>query len=305
MKQIDLSLVLCAILAPAFSLSGEAVTTGNTLDQVLLELGKPASSIEINGHKVLFYERGRIEITAGAVVRAELISEEEAQELREQRAVELAQRREELRLLREKRMLEGAAVLERKLDDFAFLNSPATKRLAFWRSFHRSYPEISLPDDYFIAARERELELKEARAEQRLRELAEATARASAEAAAASDRDGYGFSRGYSPYYAVGLPFVSDFKPDHRSRRFHRHTHRTHNEFEATFIPFNGTAGFAFQRENETQPEVRTRSTAVRHTIGNADHLRGTSRSSREPGLRTRHLGRRHPTGKGEFLTRH
>ena len=51
-------------------------------------------------------------------------------------------------------------VRARKLGDESFMNAPAAERVAFWRSFEQTYPDVPLGDEYSQALTEYEMELE-------------------------------------------------------------------------------------------------------------------------------------------------
>jgi hypothetical protein len=286
MKQIGLLMLSGAVLALAPADRAVAVSEGDSLAQVLEELGQPGSYIQWNGNETLYYDRGKVQLAEGAVVEAQLVSAAEAKRQLELGLLESAQRQEELRLLRERRVVEGAAALEALIDDPAFQLLPASSRLARWRAFRKAYPETPFSEDYFIAMRERELELKEEQAARRLRELEAEVAQAEAQATQARNEayDSYQRSRYYSPVYYGGIPVVHSTARRSRSRGHHvdrnDHGHHTQQAVTATFVPFNGTAGYAFQRNLDNRSFQRTStisSRPFRGTSGRTTHSSGTS----------------------------
>ena len=241
----------CLLVARMGPHCAGAVVAGDPVDRVFEELGPPESYIHINGTQVLYYERGKVQVTDEVVVSAELVSAEEAVRLRREREMERLQREEELRVLRERRSREGADVLESMLADPGFMSRPPAQRLSRWRALRRDYPETPMPEDYFVAMREREQELKEVRAAQRIRELEDQVARAEEEASRAR---GGAYTAGY---FGASVPPITYVYPVgyhvdtfHHGRRAERCDHPRPRKppREATFIPYHGTAGYGFQR---------------------------------------------------------
>ena len=144
------------------------VAPGFSADEVVQELGAPEQMIQINDRQIWYYDRGRVDLVEGEVVEAVLVSEEEAIARRERMEWERLEREQAQRELREARLVKGLTIQEEKLGDAGFLAQPAATRLAFWRSFKRSNPEVPLSEDYYAALEEREDELQQREAENRL-----------------------------------------------------------------------------------------------------------------------------------------
>jgi hypothetical protein len=236
------------MIAPLPALS---ISVGDTADEVVSELGPPDRLIQINNSQTMYFERGIVEIADDLVISADLISEAALVKRLEREAVERAIREEELRIQRERRMQEGAEALELKLEDSNFISASAAKRLAYWREFRRKYPEIAMPEDYFVALREREFELREAGLEQRVRDLEARAARAQA-----APPEQYQVSYSSSPYYVSSPVVYSGYanrtcrgygaRRSHYSHRGSRHGY--HHDRGPRVVPYHSTAGYGFQR---------------------------------------------------------
>ena len=236
---------------------GRAAEPLDTIQRVYEQLGAPNGYINIDGSEVLYYDRGHVELTDGIVTSSELLSVEAFTLRREREERERVLRAEELREKRERRFAKGSRDLADRLSDDLFMNSPASKRLAYWREFHRKYPEVTLPEDFMIALREREAEIRVQRSEQRVRELE----RQAEEESSAMVRDERRFNaRTYSPY---PYPYCYVRSPTYvtRNRGHKRHLHRSSGHANRSrFIPFHSIGGYAFQREVPQRSGIRTRS---------------------------------------------
>jgi len=253
MKRADFRLFISIIAgALVIPFSAFSISVGDTAGEVISELGAPDRLIQINHSQTMYFERGIVEILDDLVISADLISEAALVKKQELEAVERAIRLEELRVQREQRMQEGAEMLEQKLEDSKFLSAPAARRLAYWREFRRKYPEIGMPEDYFVALREREFELREAGLERRVRDLEARAARAQSAPPAQ-----YQVSYASSPYY-VSSPVVYSGYGYGRGHRRHRNRathyshggyhHASHYDRSPKFVPYRSTAGYGFQR---------------------------------------------------------
>lgn len=202
MKHIALKSAVVGLCFGALACASLALDAGDSLEQTLSELGKPHGSIHIGETTIYYYDRGRVEIHEGQVISADLISKEvfAAQRIEQERVRQI--REEELRDLKARRFEEGMAVLARKLSDPQFLDSPASRRLAYWRAFQRTYPEVTLPEDYVVALEERDAELRLSRAESRVRQLEQRVADAERRVDDARQRESVSYASYAVPYYA-------------------------------------------------------------------------------------------------------
>lgn len=232
------------------------VGPGVSREVVVRELGQPEQMIRINDRQIWYYERGRVDLEGSVVVNAELVSEEEAVVRRERLERERREREQAERERREARLARGLLIQEEKLGDALFLAEPTAKRLAFWRTFKRNYPEVPLAEDYYAALEERQDELRQRESENRLaaleRKIDEAERRL-AETEAEAQRRADEVRRHSASYYypnqvAVVPVHYDDHHGRHRARRVRVHSG---GHAQVTVKPFKGTAGYAFQRSHE------------------------------------------------------
>jgi len=248
MKTSNMRVVLFILAGSlAMPLAVRSISVGDTAGEVISELGTPDRLIQINTSQTMYFERGIVQIADDLVISADLISEAALLKRQEREAVERAIREEELRIQREQRMQEGAEVLEKKLANSKFISASAARRLAYWREFRSKYPEIGMPEDYFVALREREIELREAGLEQRVRDLEARAARAEPAPA-----PGYEFSYSSSPYSVSSPVIYSGYGYNRGHRRTHDSHHESHHNSHSNrgpiVVPYHSTAGYGFQR---------------------------------------------------------
>jgi len=169
MSLLSLPLVSCECSAEA------AVQHGDTYDMVLELLGQPEGYMVMEDTTWLNFDRGMVKLINNRVVEASLISPEEA---RLRKAQEQAERDRIQRIWAEqnaRRLAEGRALKQAKLNDPVFLASPASFQVSYWREFQRYYPEIPVNEEYSIALARNESEqqqmLRFREQEQRIREL--------------------------------------------------------------------------------------------------------------------------------------
>ncbi len=167
------------------------IAPGDDKARVLEELGPPNGTMGSQHFKVLYFERGEVYLRDGLVERAEIVSQEEA----DRRRVAREERREALRLARERerreRIEEGRTIREEKLASETFRGRPARDRLAFWRTFNRHYPEVDVSFEIDVARAEVEEEIRETERAERLKRerlaLEERTRRAEIRASLAEE----------------------------------------------------------------------------------------------------------------------
>jgi hypothetical protein len=176
--------VMALVLAAATSWASD-VRVGDALDAVLAALGQPQGYIRSGDYVLLAYERGRVELNDNRVVRADLVSAEEAERQRMARLRREAQRREAAALRRAQLIVEGTGVRDRKLADPLFAVSHPQEQVSFWQAFRRSYPDVDVTLPYAEAlGRLETLRRAEALDSERRRQIAELEDRV----AAAEDR---------------------------------------------------------------------------------------------------------------------
>jgi hypothetical protein len=160
-KQFLIGLIGVAVWLLLMGLTeSPAVSIGDSIRDVTQELGPPDGRMRMAGRTVLMYERGEVVMEGDRVVEVELMSIEDAA-LRRTQLEEAERERAELRRIeREANRVEGLEIRARKLADETFMNAPAGERVAYWRAFQGTYPDVSLGEEYSQALREYDLELQ-------------------------------------------------------------------------------------------------------------------------------------------------
>ena len=156
---------LASLFLASLGISAAALELGDSVEQVEAELGRADSYIQIGDRKVFYYDRGTVEAVNDEVVEMELVSQEEADAIRQRREEAKARMEAERREKALARHAEGIELRERKLNDTSFMNASASKRVAFWRSFRNRYPNVELGIEYEEALRELQLDRKLAKQE--------------------------------------------------------------------------------------------------------------------------------------------
>jgi len=158
-------------------LSGEeeqSIQRGWTRQQVIELLGTPNARIETANYAKFFFDRGEVEFIKDHVSSFSLISPEQLRELQEAEAVAAAENTRR-----------GEGIRDHLLEDFDFLNLPATRRLAFWEDFQRRYPDVAIYLPLEKTRIEARAEEEKAREEERLATLEARVRSAEAQAARA------------------------------------------------------------------------------------------------------------------------
>lgn len=143
------------------------VAVGDSKAHVLDVLGPPEGRLAIGASEVLSYRRGIVEIRAGAVAGVELLSEEEAENLRQRRERERIQRQQAAEERRIRLLEEGTAEKKRVLSDPSFAEQPLRDQLGYWRDFKARYPGVQVEAEYNTVLKKfrEEEELERLRAE--------------------------------------------------------------------------------------------------------------------------------------------
>ena len=121
------SIILMAVAVLAGAVRGE-VTRGDSYASVLEQLGEPRGEIAAGDYRLLYYDRGKVELRGGKVSKTELVSADQLelqQLLAARRAAEAEKAAQEARALR---ITQGTALRGARLADVAFMRSPAEDR---------------------------------------------------------------------------------------------------------------------------------------------------------------------------------
>ncbi|MSU47188.1 MAG: hypothetical protein EXS42_08745 [Lacunisphaera sp.] len=183
------------LLALPLAMTAAEVRPGDTLTNVRATLGVPRGQL-------LYYERGEIELQAGAVTRVALLSVDDHASREARRAAAAVRIREEQEIRRARLSTEGEALKARKLADPSFLATPLAYQVAFWEDFSRRYPDVASAEQLTIARLRfaEQFEGKRARAlqEERLAELEDRLIAAEAWASASRHRSYTSFNSRYA-----------------------------------------------------------------------------------------------------------
>lgn len=200
--KLSIMLVVAAFAGVAH---GE-VSKGDSYAAVLEQLGEPRGEIAAGDYRLLYYDRGKVELRGGKVSKTELVSVEQLERqqlLAAQRAAEMEKVAQEARA---RRIIDGTALRKARIADAAFMRSPASDRVAFWQGFKKSYPEVALGDEYTAALNELEQQLAETRVEQQRQaqvdDLEQRVANAEDRARRAERRSSFVYSTYCPPVYA-------------------------------------------------------------------------------------------------------
>jgi hypothetical protein len=216
MKAVNFVLLLSVPVA----LAAVEIRTGDSLQDVRSNLGAPRGQLQVGDRQVLYYDRGEVDLRAGAVTRVALLSDADFTAQQARQATEAARKSEENSRLN----LEGEAIKASKLADAAFAAAPLSYQLAFWQEFSRRYPGVSVGEQLSVAhARLAEYYNEHQAQEERLAELearvSEAESRADAAESHASNFATYVSDSGYGYGYGYGYGRSSGYGDSGRNRR--------------------------------------------------------------------------------------
>jgi hypothetical protein len=142
-----LVLLLC-IFGVAGSVEAADARVGDTVEQVLDKMGRPAGEARSGELLLLTYDRGTVETYEGYVVKVDLVTPAQLRAQQEKAARAMARRAAEIKAQRDRRMAEGRKELARIEGDEAFAEKPAADQVAYWEEFKKKYPEVPLPASY-------------------------------------------------------------------------------------------------------------------------------------------------------------
>jgi hypothetical protein len=135
------------LVSVPLALAGAEVRTGDTIDSVRTALGVPRGQLKIGPRQLLYYDRGEVELQAGAVTRVALMSETEYAAMEARRADDAARLNAEM----VRRNADGEALKARRLSDPTFLSAPLSYQLAFWQNFSLRYPGVPVDEQLTVA----------------------------------------------------------------------------------------------------------------------------------------------------------
>ena len=230
MKALKYVVAVCLLVFLPAARADE-VKPGDTYDQVIAALGDPLGSLVSGDYCELHYDRGHVELRSNRVVRAKLVSAEEAARLRAERERLEAEVRKQVEVDRVRRIAEGTAVRKAKLADTAFMSLPAADRVHFWQTFRWQYPEVALGDEYTSALHDYELQQSAQRASdesrQKIAELEQRVAQAEEKARDAEERsrkhDLYPYYDNYPPSYYVPGQIVPGYGYGYAPSRYRQY----------------------------------------------------------------------------------
>ncbi len=188
---------------------------GDSADTVRELMGSPRGSIRSETVELLQYDRGRITLREGQVTELDLVSATEAEQRRLERQRQAEERRYQQELQREHLRLAGIEARDRALRNPDFMASSGAHQAAFWESFRRRYPDVSVESEYAAALAKRDAQWQQAENDRRLAQMearvrdAEAQARQAQNDARQAQRDSRRRQVYYVPPYAGHRPYTA------------------------------------------------------------------------------------------------
>lgn len=208
-------LLAVGLLVTQASFASSEVIVGESLGDVLVEMGQPRGFIRSGSYLLLDYANGKVELRDEKVVRVELMTDEELAAYRERMAKRNAAAAKAASARRAALLAEGTQVRDNKLADPAFLSLPAAEQVAFWQWFRQKYPGVEVGGEYAVVLHRYEADLAEqSLAAARRREIERLEARvAEAERAAAEAQREAELARAYGYYTTYPICYVRPFQP--------------------------------------------------------------------------------------------
>ena len=191
------------------------VIVGESLGDVLVDMGQPRGFIRSGSYLLLDYEHGKVELRDDKVVRVDLMTDEQLAAYRERMAKRNAAAARAAAARRAALFAEGTQIRNDKLADPAFVSLPAAEQVAFWQWFRQKYPMVEVGGEYAVTLQRYEAELAaQSRETARRREVEMLEARvAEAERAAADAQREAELARAYGYYSTYPIGYVRPFQP--------------------------------------------------------------------------------------------
>ncbi len=121
------------------------VEMGDSYDEVTAKLGRPKGEMYAGETRVvLLYERGLVTLQDGKVVFSNILSPQKWLIRKERQQEEIRVMRATAARSRLERIEKGKAEKKTRRNDAKFDALPAKERLAYWRTFAKRYPEVSV-----------------------------------------------------------------------------------------------------------------------------------------------------------------
>jgi outer membrane protein assembly factor BamE (lipoprotein component of BamABCDE complex) len=137
----------------------QAVDKGDSVDDVIAELGRPRGTASGQHGATFFYERGLVSFSEGKVTHTSVVSKKEAKEIAAKREQEMTLKSATELKASKQRIIDGSTERKKTLANKEFMQSSAKKRLTYWKDFQKKYPEVAV-DKELTAARNEVRELQ-------------------------------------------------------------------------------------------------------------------------------------------------
>lgn len=155
------ALIVAAVLTGG--LCAEGVQLGDSMEQVIDELGSPRGQMSVGDTLIFSYEQGTVSIADGKVTETNLKSARQLKEKKVQTERRRAERAAEEAAALKARIDEGTAEKLETSNDPNFTNLSYQVQLDHWIGFEKIYPEVSVTDKILPL---KDIVQKEAREEQ-------------------------------------------------------------------------------------------------------------------------------------------
>ena len=161
-KRVSLSLLtllaLSAITPAAFAEGN--VEIGDSRETVTNVLGEPMGKIKAGQDEIFQFKRGIVTIRDNKVLSSTIASTQEIKERKAQRVATQARGLEQQKERKQAHLEKGEAEKDAKLESESFQNKSAREKVAYWKKFAKTYPEIDVSSQIAGNLAEAEAQLK-------------------------------------------------------------------------------------------------------------------------------------------------
>lgn len=127
-------------------IDAHSIEIGDSRDSVIADIGEPGGFMASGDMETLFYKRGTVMLERGKVISVQIRSAEKQKQIEAEKLQALDDEREAKDRARKAHIEKGRAEKRRLLESEEFKSLPPHERLAQWRSFQHTYPDVSIEE---------------------------------------------------------------------------------------------------------------------------------------------------------------